>query len=679
MSGKNTSVDKSSALDRIEKLTQQLNYHSHQYYVLDQPEIPDAEYDRLFRELQGLEEQFPELKKVDSPTQRVGGEAIDAFTQVEHRIPMLSLSNVFDKQELDDFYKRIRDRLKTENDIEFAVEPKLDGLAISLLYENGVLVKAATRGDGLVGENVTENVRTIKNIPLHLTGENYPVLLEVRGEVFMMKKAFDMLNQKARDKGEKTFVNPRNAAAGSLRQLDSKITASRSLSMYCYALGMVENYSLPETHSETLSLLGQWGLPLCPEVDVVSSVEGCFDYYHHVGEKRDQLPYEIDGVVYKVNQLKLQNQLGFVARAPRWATAHKFPAQEEMTTVNDIEFQVGRTGALTPVARLEPVFVGGVTVSNATLHNMDEVVRKDVRVGDKVIIRRAGDVIPEVVSVVPDQRKPGSKNVKLPTACPICDSAVVQEEDEAVARCSGGLFCHAQRKEGIKHFASRRALDIDGLGDKLVEQLVDAELIDHINDLYTLKSDDVAKMERMGKKSAENLIDALEKSKSTTLPRFIFALGIREVGEVTAASLANHFGDLDDLMKADEETLINIDDVGPVVASRVVTFFQQPHNIEVIEKLLQAGIHWPAIEKKSDDELTLEGLSFVVTGTLSTMSRNDAKQLLIDKGAKVVGSVSKKTSYVVVGESPGSKATKAEQLGIEMLDEEAFLEFLKNK
>lgn len=679
MTDKDSTLDKNSATARIEQLTQQLNHHSHQYYVLDQPEIPDAEYDRLFRELQALEAQFPELKKIDSPTQRVGGEALDAFTQVEHRIPMLSLSNVFDKQELDDFYKRIRDRLKTEDDIEFAVEPKLDGLAISLLFENGVLVQAATRGDGLVGENVTENVRTIMNVPLHLSGDNYPEVLEVRGEVFMMKKAFDKLNQKARDKGEKTFVNPRNAAAGSLRQLDSKITASRSLSMYCYSVGVVENYTLPKTHSETLSLLGEWGLPLCPEIDVVDNAEGCFDYYQQIGEKRDQLPYEIDGVVYKVNQLDLQDRLGFVARAPRWATAHKFPAQEEMTTINAIDFQVGRTGALTPVARLEPVFVGGVTVSNATLHNMDEVERKDVRVGDKVIIRRAGDVIPEVVSVVPGQRKSGSKKVKLPSGCPVCGSAVVQEEDEAVARCSGGLFCHAQRKEGIKHFASRRAMDIDGLGDKLVEQLVDAELIDHINDLYTLNADDVAKMERMGKKSADNLIESLEKSKSTTLPRFIFALGIREVGEVTAASLATHFGNLNDLIKADEELLVNIEDVGPVVASRVVTFFKQPHNLEVIEKLLESGIHWPAIEKKTDDELTLDGLSFVVTGTLSTMSRNDAKQILIDKGAKVVGSVSKKTSYVVVGENPGSKATKAEQLGIEMLDEEAFMEFLKNK
>lgn len=665
-----------SVAERIEQLTELLNYHSRQYYMLDQPEIPDAEYDRLFRELQALEAEHPELKKMDSPTQRVGGQALSSFSQVTHKIPMLSLGNVFDEQELADFYKRIKDRLKTEDEIEFTAEPKLDGLAISMVYENGILVQAATRGDGLVGENVTENARTIKNIPLHLTG-NYPSVLEVRGEVFMLKKAFEKLNQRARDKGEKTFVNPRNAAAGSLRQLDSKITASRSLSMYCYAVGVVEGYQLPKRHSEVLTLLGEWGLPLCPEVEVVKNADGCLKYYQHIGEKRDQLAYEIDGVVYKVNDLALQQQLGFVARAPRWAVAHKFAAQEEMTTVNNIEFQVGRTGALTPVARLEPVFVGGVTVSNATLHNMDEVERKDVRVGDKVIIRRAGDVIPEVVSVVPGYREGHSQKVELPSSCPVCGSDVVQEEDEAVARCSGGLFCHAQRKEGIKHFASRRAMDIDGLGDKLVEQLVDAGLINHIDDLYQLKIEDVASMERMGKKSAENLIEALENSKETTLARFIFSLGIREVGEVTAASLANYFGDLEDLIEADEETLLKIDDVGPVVASRITTFFKQPHNLEIIEKLLSYGIHWPAIEKKSTEELTLEGLSFVVTGTLSSMSRNDAKQVLIDKGAKVVGSVSKKTDYVVVGENPGSKATKAEQLGVEMLDEDAFLELIK--
>lgn len=664
--------------ERIQTLTEQLNHHSHQYYDLDSPDIPDAEYDRLFRELQALENEHPALKQLDSPTQRVGGKPLDAFTQVTHRIPMLSLGNVFNEDELNSFYKRVRDRLNTEDDIEFTVEPKLDGLAISLLYENGVLVQAATRGDGAVGEKVTENARTIRNVPLHLSGDDIPAVLEVRGEVFMSKAVFEKLNKNARENGDKTFVNPRNAAAGSLRQLDSKIAASRQLSMYCYAVGVVEGYELPETHSAILKRLGEWGLPLCNEVEVVKGAGGCQRYYQKIGQQRDALPYDIDGVVYKVNNIKLQNELGFVARAPRWATAHKFPAQEEITTVNAVEFQVGRTGAITPVARLAPVFVGGVTVSNATLHNMDEVRRKDVRVGDKVIIRRAGDVIPEVASVVPGTRHANSQEITLPDACPVCGSEIVQEEGEAVARCSGGLYCHAQRKEGIKHFASRRAMDIDGLGDKLVEQLVDANLIDHIDDLYLLKgkTEQILAMARMGQKSVDNLISSLEKSKSTTLPRFIFALGIREVGEVTAASLANHFGNIEELMKADEETLITIDDVGPVVASRVVTFFKQEHNKEVIEKLLNAGIHWPAIEKKEVSELPLAGLSFVVTGTLSSMGRNDAKQLLIDKGAKVVGSVSKNTSYVVVGENPGSKATKAEQLGVEILDEDAFLKLI---
>ena len=665
-------------LERIDTLTEQLNYHSNQYYVLDNPEIPDAEYDRLFRELQTIEENHPELKKIDSPTQRVGGKALDAFTQVTHKIPMLSLGNVFNEQELNDFYKRVQDRLKSEDTIEFTAEPKLDGLALSLIYENGILIQAATRGDGSVGENVTENARTIRNVPLHLKGDGIPSLLEVRGEVFMSKAVFEKINDRARKKGEKTFVNTRNAAAGSLRQLDSKIAASRQLTMYCYAVGVVEGFATLDTHSEMLEQLGRWGLPLCPDVEVVNAASGCQAYYEVIAKKRDQLSYDIDGVVYKVNDLELQKQLGFVARSPRWATAHKFPAQEEMTTVNAIEFQVGRTGAITPVARLEPVFVGGVTVSNATLHNMDEIRRMDVRVGDSVIVHRAGDVIPKVVSVVPGKRKDNSAEVEIPKVCPVCGSDVIQEEDEAVARCSGGLYCHAQRKEGIKHFASRRAMDIDGLGDKLVEQLVDANLIDHIDDLYQLKDkvEAISAMERMGQKSVDNLISSLEKSKSTTLARFIFSLGIREVGEVTAASLANYFTDINSLIKADEETLVAIDDVGPIVASRVVTFFKQAHNIEVVEKLLDAGINWPVIEKKDESELKLAGLTFVVTGTLSTMGRNDAKQKLIDLGAKVVGSVSKNTNYVVVGENAGSKAVKAEQLGIEMLTEAAFIKLI---
>lgn len=671
-------INKNDLLERIDTLTEQLNYHSNQYYVLDNPEIPDAEYDRLFRELQTIEENHPELKKIDSPTQRVGGKALDAFTQVAHKIPMLSLGNVFNEQELNDFYKRVQDRLKSEDTIEFTAEPKLDGLALSLIYENGILIQAATRGDGSVGENVTENARTIRNVPLHLKGDGIPSLLEVRGEVFMSKAVFEKINDRARKKGEKTFVNTRNAAAGSLRQLDSKIAASRQLTMYCYAVGVVEGFATLDMHSEMLEQLGRWGLPLCPDVEVVNAASGCQAYYEVIAKKRDQLSYDIDGVVYKVNDLELQKKLGFVARSPRWATAHKFPAQEEMTTVNAIEFQVGRTGAITPVARLEPVFVGGVTVSNATLHNMDEIRRMDVRVGDSVIVHRAGDVIPKVVSVVPGKRKDNSAEVEIPKVCPVCGSDVIQEEDEAVARCSGGLYCHAQRKEGIKHFASRRAMDIDGLGDKLVEQLVDANLIDHIDDLYQLKDkvEAISAMERMGQKSVDNLISSLEKSKSTTLARFIFSLGIREVGEVTAASLANYFTDINSLIKADEETLVAIDDVGPIVASRVVTFFKQAHNIEVVEKLLDAGINWPVIEKKDESELKLAGLTFVVTGTLSTMGRNDAKQKLIDLGAKVVGSVSKNTNYVVVGENAGSKAVKAEQLDIEMLTEAAFIKLI---
>ena len=668
--------NKTEATKKITTLRQQLNHHSYQYYVLDDPEIPDVEYDRLYRELQSLEQAFPDLITSDSPTQRVGDQPLDHFDQVKHEIPMLSLDNVFDEDELSAFYKRIQNRLEIDGSIEFAAEPKLDGLAVSLLYKDGVLVRAGTRGDGTIGEDITQNVRTIHSIPLRLIGKKVPEVLEVRGEVFMPKAGFEELNRKAKENDEKVFANPRNAAAGSLRQLDPKITATRPLAMYCYSVGKVEGMSAFKTHSDMLDSLQNLGLPLCKERNVVSDVAGCLDYFNQLSQRRDALPYEIDGIVYKVNNLSWQKELGFVAKAPRWAIAHKFPAQEEITTVNDIEFQVGRTGAITPVARLEPVFVGGVTVSNATLHNMDEVERKDVRVGDQVIIRRAGDVIPEVVRVVPGSRKKDARKVKMLKHCPVCGSDIEQKEDEAVARCSGGLFCQAQRKESIKHFASRKAMDVDGLGDKLVEQLVDEKLIDHVDDLYHLTVASVAGLERMGDKSAQNLVDALEKSKQTTLNRFIYALGIREVGEATAQVLADHFGSLESVIAADEEQLQSAQDVGPVVAYHIHNFFRQKHNMEIIEKLKQAGIHWPDQEPVEEKEQTLAGQTFVITGTLSSMSRDDAKKALQAKGAKVAGSVSKKTSYVIVGDNPGSKASKAEALGVEILDEESLVGLL---
>ena len=669
--------DKKQVAIQIDKLRDQLNHHSYQYYVLDDPEIPDVEYDRLYRELQAFEKQHPELITNDSPTQRVGDKPLDGFTQVKHEIPMLSLDNVFNEEELSDFNKRIQLRLDSEDEIIYAAEPKLDGLAVSLLYEKGLLVRAGTRGDGTTGENITQNIRTIQSIPLKLLGNNIPELLEVRGEVFMPKAGFEKLNRIARENDEKQFANPRNAAAGSLRQLDPKVTAKRPLAMYCYAVGRVDGGAQLETHSEMLDHLKQWGLPLCKERKVVEGVAGCLNYFNEMSAVRDSLSYEIDGIVYKVNSIKLQKELGFVAKAPRWAIAHKFPAQEEITTVNAIEFQVGRTGAITPVARLEPVFVGGVTVSNATLHNMDEVNRKDVRVGDEVIIRRAGDVIPEVVRVVPGSRKVGAKKVRLPSVCPVCGSEIEQEEGEVIARCSGGLFCGAQRKESIKHFASRKAMDIDGLGDKLVEQLVDEGCIDHMDDLYTLTVEKIIGLERMAEKSAGNLIESLKKSKYTSLNRFIFALGIREVGEATARSLAQHFTSLDAIKAADEETLQQVDDVGPIVAAHIVRFFKQPHNLEVLEKLLAAGIYWDAIKATAAEEQTLEGKTFVLTGTLTDMTRDDAKKALQARGAKVTGSVSKKTSYVVVGDNAGSKASKAEQLGVEILDEAALIKMLK--
>jgi len=660
---------------RIADLKQLINNANYQYYVTDNPEITDSEYDRLFHELKALEQANPELLTVDSPTQRVGGIALDKFDQVTHSIAMLSLDNVFDGAEFAAFNKRVTDWLNTEQQQVFAAEPKLDGLAISLRYEQGVLVQAATRGDGAVGEDVTVNVRTIKTVPLKLQGDNIPEVIEIRGEIFMPKAGFEALNKIQIAEGKKPFVNPRNAAAGSLRQLDSKITATRPLEIYCYGLGEIVGGERPDSHSEAMRLIASWGCRVSPELQTVTGVDACLAYIDQLGQKRESLPYEIDGVVFKVDNYDLQDRLGFVSRAPRWAIAYKFPAQEEMTLVEDIEVQVGRTGAITPVARLKPVFVGGVTVSNATLHNEDEIRRKDVRVGDTVIVRRAGDVIPEVVQVVMSKRPIDTVEYQMPTHCPICDSVAEKEEGEAVLRCSGGLFCGAQQKEAIKHFASRKALDVDGLGDKLVEQLVDEGLISNAADLFSLSVEQVAALERMGQKSAENLVNALQAAKQTRFARFLYALGIREVGEATARSLSLHFEDLDALKQANTETLIEIEDVGPVVAKHIVTFFNQAHNLEVIERLLNAGVHWPQ-EQKQQSNSELAGKTIVLTGTLEQMSRSEAKEKLLALGAKVAGSVSKKTDYVVAGSDAGSKLTKAESLGIMVVDETVLKEWL---
>ena len=661
---------------RITELREQLNRHSYLYYVLDSPEIPDSEYDRLYRELQDLERRYPDLVTPDSPTQRVGEKPLAAFSQVTHRVPMLSLDNVFSEDELKAFFRRIHDRLAVEGELDFNAEPKLDGLAVSLIYENGLLVQAATRGDGATGEEVTQNVRTIHAIPLKLRGEGYPALLEVRGEVFMPKEGFNRLNQRAQEKGEKTFVNPRNAAAGSLRQLDPKITASRPLAFYAYSTGAVEAGELPDTQHGILSQLRQWGLPVSPAIELARGIDGCIDYYRRVQQQRDDLPYDIDGVVYKVNSLALQHRLGFVARAPRWAIAHKFPAQEEVTYITSVDFQGGRTGAITPVARLEPVFVGGVTVSNATLHNMDEIERKDIRIGDKVFIRRAGDVIPEVVRVVPGSRKRNVRKIKLPSRCPVCASDVERVEGEAVARCTGGLVCKAQRTEAIKHFASRKAMDIDGLGDKLVEQLVDSGMIETVVDLYRLDVDAVAALERMGQKSAENLLAAIDESRKPSLAKLVYALGIREVGEATARSLAVSCRDLASIMAADEEALQQIQDIGPVVAKHITHFFAQAHNQQVIEQLLkEIEIQAPAAEEGGR---LLAGKTFVITGTLPGMTRDQAKELLLAAGARVSGSVSAKTDYLLAGEKAGSKLEKAEKLGVEIIDEARLKQLLES-
>ncbi|KLV05902.1 NAD-dependent DNA ligase LigA [Photobacterium aquae] len=662
---------------QLTELRDLLTYHGHRYYVEDNPEIPDAEYDRLMQQLLSLEADHPTLVTLDSPSQRVGGKPLDGFTQITHEIPMLSLDNAFNDEELEAFEKRMRDRLPALASLAYCCEPKLDGLAVSLMYENGVLVQAATRGDGMTGENITENVRTIRSIPLKLRGDDWPARLEVRGEVFMPKQGFDALNEKARKKGEKTFANPRNAAAGSLRQLDPRITATRPLSFYAYAVGVVEGKELAGSQYERLVQLKEWGLPMCPEVRQLDSMKEVIAYYQSIGDKRATLPYEIDGVVIKTDDIATQLQLGFVSRAPRWAIAYKFPAQEEMTLLNNVEFQVGRTGAITPVAKLEPVFVGGVTVSNATLHNADEIERLGVMVGDTVVIRRAGDVIPQVASVVLSRRPDDAKPIVFPATCPVCDSKVERIEGEAVARCSGGLFCQAQRKEALKHFVSRKALDVDGCGEKVIEQLVDREMVTTPADLFKLSAGVVTVLERMGPKSAQKLVDAFAASKLTTLPRFLYSLGIREVGEATAANLANHFETLDAILAADKEQLIKVPDVGDIVAAHVYHFFREEHNIAVIDDLIEVGIHWPAIEKsEAEGERLLEGKTVVLTGTLSQLSRSDAKEALQKLGAKVTGSVSKKTDLLVAGEAAGSKLAKAQELGIEIWDEQALVDIL---
>ncbi|MDD1783310.1 NAD-dependent DNA ligase LigA [Enterovibrio sp. ZSDZ35] len=662
----------------LQTLKAQLNYHGHLYYVEDKPELPDAEYDRMMQELLAIEAEHPELITADSPSQRVGGQPLGAFEQVRHEIPMLSLDNAFDDVELTAFEKRMRDRLSVADDFTYSCEPKLDGLAVSLMYENGILVQAATRGDGTTGENITHNARTIRNVPLQLQGSGWPVRLEVRGEVFMPKEGFEKLNEKNLKKGEKAFANPRNAAAGSLRQLDPKIAATRPLRFYAYSVGVMSD-AFGDSHIGRLEQLKAWGIPLSPEVKKVEGLANVMAYYQDIMTRRNELPYEIDGVVIKVDAIATQQRLGFVARAPRWAIAYKFPAQEEITLLQDVEFQVGRTGAITPVAKLEPVFVGGVTVSNATLHNADEIARLGVKIGDTVIIRRAGDVIPQIVSVVESRRPDDARDVVFPAECPVCQSHVERIEGEAVARCSGGLICRAQRKEAIKHFSSRKALDIDGLGDKIVEQLIDKELIQTPADLFKLTAGQVTMLDRMGPKSAQNLVDALAKAKETTLPRFIYSLGIREVGEATAANLANHFFTFDAIREATEEQLINVQDVGVIVAKHVASFFSEAHNIEVIDALLAGGVHWAAIEQRDESEpQPLAGKTVVLTGTLSQMARNDAKAALQALGAKVTGSVSAKTDLLIAGEAAGSKLVKAQQLGIEILDEEGMIALLSS-
>ena len=667
-----------------QQLKDELNQHNHRYYVLDDPSVPDSEYDRQLRKLSEIEGRYEGLITDDSPSQRVGGIALESFSQIKHAVPMLSLDNAFNDVELQEFERKVKDRLNystsdNSQKIEYACEPKLDGAAVSLLYKKGSLVYGATRGDGSVGEDITANVRTIKSVPLKLQGDNIPELLEVRGEIYLPRAGFDRLNAAAIRAGEKTFVNPRNAAAGSLRQLDSKITASRPLEMCAYSVGQYKSDLKPETHKGMLEALGGWGFKINPFVEALTGIAACEDYYQRMAEQRDQLPYDIDGIVYKVNSLKLQSRLGFVAKAPRWAIARKFPAQEEMTRLLDVEFQVGRTGAITPVARLEPVFVGGVTVSNATLHNRDEIDRLGLRIGDMVIIRRAGDVIPQIAKVVVEKRPLEARLIEFPIRCPVCQSSVQRGEGEAVARCSGGLFCGAQIKEAIKHFASRKAMDIDGLGDKLVELLVDKSVIFSVADLYELQPTQLVDLERMAEKSATNLIAAIDASKDTTLAKFLYALGVREVGEATAQTLANNFGSMEPITHASVEVLLEIDDVGPIVAKHIVNFFRNPDNLSIISALREAGVHWPDIDLSRQASQPLRGQTWVITGGMETISRAEAKDRLQDLGAKVASSVSAKTTRVVAGPGAGSKLSKALALEVAVMDEAQFLVFLADQ
>lgn len=686
--------------ERILQLKKLIEDANHQYHVLDEPQITDLQYDLLVRELEALEQRYPELKTSDSPTQRVGAAPLREFSQVQHEVPMLSLNNAFSDQEISDFVKRIDDTLST-SEPSFSVEPKLDGLAISLRYVNGIFVQGATRGDGATGEDVTTNLRTIKAIPLRLRG-SAPEVLEVRGEVYMPRAEFEAFNERARERGERTLANPRNGAAGSLRQLDSRITASRPLSFYAYGLGKVSGWPLPETHSEMLQALKAFGLPVSPEVSTAKGATGLLSYFKNIGEQRDRLPYDIDGVVYKLDRYDQQNAMGFVSRAPRWAIAHKFPAQEQLTTVEAIDLQVGRTGAITPVARLKAVNVAGVVVTNATLHNADQIARLDVRVGDTVIVRRAGDVIPEVVSVMMDKRPlqpnrdPLHKPFSFPVTCPVCGSDAVREEGEAVLRCTGGLFCQAQRTQAVIHFASRRAMDIDGLGDRIIEALVDFGYLKSVADLYSLKLDDLLEMKRrsderdgntpetvkQGKVAtrwAENILSAIDKSRGTTLERLLFALGIRDVGESTAKTLAKFFGALDPIMHADLDALTQVPDVGPIVARRIVNFFHEHHNRDVITGLRAAGVVWSEGAPKRSAEGPMAGKTVVLTGGLSSMLRDEAGDKLEALGAKVAGSVSKKTSIVIAGEAAGSKLEKAKELGIEIWDENQLIDFLSKQ
>ena len=663
----------------LETLRQTLRKYEYHYHVLDNPLVPDAEYDRLMNELKNLEWQHPEWITPDSPTQRVGAKPLEGFAQITHELPMLSLDNAFSDEELDGFLRRIENLIAQDPEkMTFCCEPKLDGLAVSILYENGSLVQAATRGDGTTGEDITANIRTIRNIPLKLNLENPPARLEVRGEVFMPQKGFNILNERALEKGEKTFANPRNAAAGSLRQLDPKVTRQRPLELNAYSIGIYESDDeLPSTHYDRLQWLKSIGIPVNGEIRLATGREELLKFYAEIQSKRPNLGYDIDGTVLKVNDIALQEQLGFISRSPRWAIAYKFPAQEEMTVLNDVEFQVGRTGAITPVAKLEPVFVAGVTVSNATLHNGDEIERLGVVIGDTVIIRRAGDVIPQIIGVVKERRPENAKKIHFPTACPVCESAVIRVEGEAVARCTGGLFCAAQRKEALKHFVSRKAMDIDGVGEKLIEQLMARELIHTPADLFKLDLTSLMRLERMGEKSAQNALNSIEKSKSTTLARFLYALGIREVGEATALNLANHFGSLAAIREANIETLTQVQDVGEVVANHIFRFWQEPHNVEVVEDLIKQGVHWQDVVQVEIADNPLKNKNVVLTGTLTQLTRDEAKALLQSLGCKVSGSVSSKTDYLIAGEKAGSKLTKAQELGITVLSEQDFVNLIK--